>query len=86
MVAVAREETDEILTPFCESFGLTFPLAADPEREVFALYAEQYIPRNVVVGPEGTILFQSSGFERADFERMLEVISGALTELEEGAG
>jgi peroxiredoxin len=85
MVAVAREETDEVLAPFREAFSLTFPVAADTDRAVYAQYAQQYIPRNVVVGPDGTILFQSSGFERDDFDRMLEVISQALGELEQGA-
>jgi len=85
MVAVAREEAFEDLEPFREAFKLTFPLAADTDRAVYAQYAQQYIPRNVVVGPEGTILFQSSGFEREDFDCMLGVISQALKEIEPGS-
>ncbi|MFT7699924.1 MAG: hypothetical protein ACI8S7_001758 [Candidatus Krumholzibacteriia bacterium] len=39
------------------------------------------MPRNVVVGPEGKILFQSSGFEDEDFQAMINLIDEKLPAL-----
>jgi peroxiredoxin len=81
LVALGREHTAEELEPFAEETGFSFPIAPDPERTAYARYAEMYIPRTVVVGPDGTILFQSQGFERSDFDRMIDVIDRALSDL-----
>jgi hypothetical protein len=57
-------------------------VAGDPDRAVYSRYASRYIPRNVVIGPDGTILFQSQGYERAEFDRMVEVIEGAVAAID----
>ena len=84
-VAVGREHENAELPPFARKHDLDLPMAGDADRSVYALYAEHTIPRNVVVGPDGTILFQSIGFEREDFDRMITVIESALGELEAAA-
>jgi len=78
LIVVGREEDDDVLRPFAEKYGYTFPIAGDPDRAAFGKYASQYIPRNVVVGPDGMILFQSQGFEKDEFSEMVIVIEGAL--------
>lgn len=81
LICVGREHQNAELPKFAKKRGLDLPMAGDPEREVYAQYAEHTIPRNVVVGPEGKILFQSFGFEREDFDRMIGVIDEAVTRL-----
>ncbi len=44
------------------------PFAADPAREIFKLYASQNIPRNVIVGKDGRIMYQNIGFTNEEFE------------------
>jgi peroxiredoxin len=83
LVALGREHTAEELAPFADETGFSFPIAPDPDRAAYARYAEMYIPRTVVVGPDGSILFQSSGFERSDFDHMIEIIEQALARLAE---
>jgi peroxiredoxin len=83
LVALGREHTAEELEPFAEESGFSFPIAPDPERAAYARYAQMHIPRTVVVGPDGTILFQFQGFERSDFNRMIDVIDQALSDLAE---
>jgi thiol-disulfide isomerase/thioredoxin len=78
MVSVAREETAKEVGPFVAEHEVTWPFALDPERKAYAKYATAYIPRNVVVDREGKIIFQSQGFERADFDAMIEVIAAEL--------
>jgi peroxiredoxin len=78
MVSVAREETAKEVGPFVEKFGVTWPFSLDPKREAYAKYATAYIPRNIVVDPEGKIVFQSQGFERHEFDEMIAVIAAEL--------
>ncbi len=80
MIAVGREHANDELGEFVERYELSFAVAGDPERTVYAKYATQYIPRTVVIGPDGTILFQSSGFEQAELAEMIDVIESALSD------
>jgi peroxiredoxin len=74
MVSVAREETLQVVAPFVEKHGISWPVALDPHRKVYAAYAESFIPRNYVIDREGKVVFQSQGFEMDEFEEMIEVI------------
>ena len=78
MVSIAREETVQIVQPFVDKHALSWPFAVDPKRRAFAAYAEAFIPRNHVVDREGRIVFQSQGFEKAEFAKMIAVIAGEL--------
>lgn len=78
MVSVAREESAKEVGPFVVEYKVTWPFALDPKREAYAKYATAYIPRNVVVDRTGTVIYQSQGFERADFDAMIEVIAAEL--------
>jgi len=78
MVAVAREETNEQITAFRKANGFTFPMAADPDRSIFKLFASAGIPRTYVIGRDGTILYQSLGYEEAEFNKLKSVIEAEL--------
>ncbi len=78
MVAIAREQTAEEITPFRKEFGFTFPMASDPKREIFKLFGNGGIPRSYVVGRDGQILFQSMGYTPPEFDRMKRVIESEL--------
>jgi peroxiredoxin len=78
MISVAREETAEVVAPFIKKYQVTWPFGLDTDRAAYARYAEAFIPRNTVVDRDGAIIFQSSGFERPDFDRMIEVIGREL--------
>lgn len=54
------------------------PFYPDPERKIYAKFAGQYIPRNFLISPEGTILFSSIGFEEKDFKLLKEMIARQL--------
>jgi peroxiredoxin len=67
MLSIAREETPTEVLPFREKYGLTFPMACDPEREIFARYATGYIPRTYVIFRDGVIRYQTQGFDEKEF-------------------
>lgn len=78
MVSIAREETAEVVAPFREKHGAGWRFLIDPERKAYAKYAEAYIPRNHVIGRDGTILFQSDGYEPEDFQALADAVEAAL--------
>jgi peroxiredoxin len=78
MIAIARGETNEQITAFRKASGFTFPMAADPDRSIFKLFASAGIPRTFVIARNGTILYQSLGYEEAEFNKLKSVIKTAL--------
>lgn len=78
LVVVGREHDADEVMKFKASKGFTMPFAADPKRETFARYATEFIPRNVLIGGDGTIAFQSVGFDEAEFAEMVRTIEREL--------
>jgi peroxiredoxin len=78
MVSVAREETLQVVAPFVEKHGLSWPVALDPDRLAYGKYAEAFIPRNYVIDRAGKVVYQSQGFDLEEFEEMIEVIAAEL--------
>jgi peroxiredoxin len=78
MVAIGREHTKDDLVKFNKEKGFTFPIAPDPKREVFSLFAKQSIPRNYVIGKDGKIAYQGIGYSPEDFGKMVELIKGLI--------
>jgi len=54
------------------------PMGGDVDRSIYKQYADHTIPRNFVVDRDGTVIFQSIGFEKPDFEKMIETIQTAI--------
>ena len=63
MVAIAREQTKDVVAGFRQHHPYTFPLAYDPDRSVYKQFADIGIPRTYVVGRDGKIVFQSVGYD-----------------------
>lgn len=78
MISIAREEDAAKVGPFVAERGLPWTFGLDTDRRAYAQYAEAYIPRNHLVGRDGAIIFQSEGFEEADFAAMVTAITVAL--------
>ena len=83
LVVIGREENDDVIQPFVDKHGYTFPFAGDPEMVAYSQYATRFIPRNFVIGPDGTVLYQAQGFERPEFDEMVAVIEAAIAALPE---
>lgn len=61
---IAREENIATIAVWLKKKGYDFPSAADPERVVYELFAEQEIPRNILVGRDGIITHHSCAWSR----------------------
>jgi len=78
LISVSREEDAAKVAPFVAERALPWLIGLDSDRSAYARYAEAYIPRNHVIGRDGTIVFQSEGFEEPEFAAMITAIAGAL--------
>jgi peroxiredoxin len=82
MVAIAREQSEQEIAAFRKEYDLSFPMAADPRRETYRLFAKGGIPRGYVVGTDGQILYQSLGYDPDEFDQMKKVVEKALAKVE----
>ncbi|MFD1769577.1 TlpA family protein disulfide reductase [Sphingobacterium suaedae] len=75
---LAREEGWDKLDPFIKSTGYTFPIYPDLKRGVFGLFAESQIPRNILIDRDGKVIYQSIGYEEAEFTQLIHIIKAEL--------
>ncbi len=66
MIVVGRDDTAGAVVAFQSKHGYTFPIASDPERTAYSLYATDLIRRTYLVSSDGTICFTSTGFDERD--------------------
>jgi len=78
LVVLGREHDEKVLKDFAASKNLNLPFAPDIERAVFAKYAEKSIPRNVIIGKDGKIAYQSVGYTETEFKKLEEALAGLL--------
>ncbi len=81
LVVIGREETSESVRKFRDEHRFSFPMAADPEREVYSLFAKESIPRTMVVSPEGQVVYSKAGFYETDMAELNSVIKEQLATL-----
>ena len=78
ILSIGREHKLAELQLFNQSKEFTFNIAADPERKIYELFAEKMIPRNYVIDKNGTICYQYTGFNHAQFASMVSVIESKI--------
>jgi peroxiredoxin len=66
LLVIDREESEQTAQEFKDAKGLSFPIAADPERAVYGLFAKELIPRSYLIDKAGTICFTSTGYVEED--------------------
>ena len=79
MIGIGREETRKTVTAFQKKHPeYTYPLAYDPHRSTYKLFADSGIPRNYVVDRHGVIVYQALGYLPADFSALDHAVQQAL--------
>jgi len=76
VIGIDRDEAEAKVLRFREDIGVTYPLALDPDADIFGLYAlkEAGVTRNVVIDRTGKIIFLTRLYERTEFENMKKKI------------
>jgi len=78
LIVIGREHNTDELAKFAKEKNLSVPMAADPKREIYAKYAEKYIPRNFVIGRDGTVKLASMGYTESSFQELVETLNKEL--------
>jgi peroxiredoxin len=74
LLVIGRDETTETVRQYRDKNGFSFPIAADPDRAVYSLFANESIPRTVVVSPDGRIVYSKAGFYEDDLDELNAVL------------
>ena len=78
LIVIGREHSAEEVEKFAKEKKLAVPMAPDPKREIYGKYAEQYIPRNFVVGKDGKIKLASVGYSDTRFHEIVQTLANEL--------
>ena len=78
LIVIGREETNETVAAFRSEHGYTFPVAADPERAVYSLFAKEIIPRTYLIGPDGKVCIVTTGFDEDELADLKAEIADQL--------
>ena len=80
LLVFGRDEGWDKLDPYKKKFGYTFPILPDVDKNIYNLFATQYIPRNILIDKSGKIIYQSIGYEEAEFEKLISLIDKSIKE------
>ena len=82
VIGIDRDEPAEVVTSFAKEVQVTYPLALDPGADIFALFADRDsgVTRNIILGPDGKIVFLTRLFEIQEFDQMKQVIHNLLVD------
>ncbi|MGB0929356.1 MAG: TlpA family protein disulfide reductase [Chitinophagales bacterium] len=80
VIGVDRDEPLETVQKFAEQMKITYPLALDPNADIFGLFASKKsgVTRNVVVDKKGNIAFLTRLYNEKEFGEMKTVIEALL--------
>jgi peroxiredoxin len=81
MIALGREHSNDELKPFRQKNKLTFPMAGDTKREIFSRYADAYIPRSLLIDPNGRVIAQVIGYNQKEFQSLIETLAAEVAKV-----
>lgn len=82
LIVIGREETDDTVRALRSEQGFSFPMAADPDRAVFSLFATESIPRTLLIAPDGTVAYSQAGFVESDLPQLEAALEEQITALD----
>lgn len=84
LLGIDRDEPDSTVVAFAQKTGVTYPLALDPNGDIFCRYAHRMagITRNVIVDTDGRIVMLTRLYDEEEFARMTTVIDSLLVDVE----
>lgn len=80
LFGVDRDEPLEKVKKYQRDMDITYPLAIDPNADVFALFAEKRsgVTRNVIIDKQGKIVYMTRLFKENEFKEMVSIIGKLL--------
>jgi peroxiredoxin len=80
LLGIDRDEPLDVVIKFIGETGISYPLALDPNADIFGLFAQKEagVTRNVIIDEQGKIIYLTRLFNREEFENMKKVIFGKV--------
>ena len=76
VLPISRGEERKTVEAFIEKMGYTFPIGLDGDQSAYKKYASNYIPRSVVVGKDGKVVYVAVGYD----QEIAKAIDNAIVE------
>jgi peroxiredoxin len=82
LIGVDFDEPLEKVIEFEKKMNISYPMALDPDAEIFQLFAVKRggVTRNIVIDQEGKIAFLTRLFEEEEFNAMIDKIAELLNQ------
>ena len=80
LYGIDRDEPLETVKHFAETMKITYPLALDPDANIFGLFADKSsgVTRNVIIDQNGKIAYLTRLFTEEEFNGMKDKIEALL--------
>lgn len=78
VLPISRGEERDKVEAFLQKMGYTFPVGLDKSQAIYRQYASNYIPRSVVVGKDGKVVYVAVGYDEAIAKEVNAAIEKAL--------
>ena len=78
VLPVSRGEKEEVVQEYITKMGYTFPIYLDGDQSAYKKDASNYIPRSVVVGRDGKVVYVAVGYDETVAKEVNEAIAAAL--------
>ena len=78
VLPISRGEERKTVEQFIERMGYTFPIGLDRDQSIYKKYASNYIPRSVVVGKDGKVVYVAVGYDEESAKEVDNAITEAL--------
>lgn len=72
-LAIGRDHKTEDLRVFRDKKQYQLPLAPDPGRNIYGMFATGKVPRSIVASPGGIVLAHSRGFQIKEYENLMRM-------------
>lgn len=84
LVGIDRDEPLDVVQKFQEKMKITYPLALDPDADIFGLYADKLagVTRNIIIDEKGKIIKMTRLFTMEEFKEMTALITEAVARLQ----
>jgi peroxiredoxin len=78
VLPISRGEDRATVEAFLDKMGYTFPVGLDKSQAIYRQYASNYIPRSVVVGKDGKVVYVAVGYDEEIAKEVNAAIEKAL--------
>lgn len=81
LIGVDRDEPLDVVGKFASDMAITYPLALDPDADIFGRFADKKagVTRNVVIDQEGKIAFLTRLYDEEEYAQMVAVIDSLVS-------